>query len=79
MLMQRFSITRVVLLTILALTLSRAPLAHADTFGSDANLFSIDFVTIGNPGNADDTTGDPTPPAKSIMSTEWARTKSPKT
>ena len=30
--------------------------AHADTFGSGANTFTMDFVTIGNPGNdADDT------------------------
>jgi hypothetical protein len=28
-----------------------------DTFGSGANAFSLDFVTIGNPGNANDTTG----------------------
>lgn len=27
---------------------------HADTFGSGGNTFSIDFVTIGNAGNADD-------------------------
>jgi formylglycine-generating enzyme required for sulfatase activity len=39
------------------------PLAstHADTFGSGANTFTMDFVTIGNPGNAADTTGDPNP------------------
>ena len=35
--------------------------AHADTFGSGANTFDIDFVTIGNPGNAADTTGNPNP------------------
>jgi hypothetical protein len=27
---------------------------RADTFGSGANTFTIDSVTIGNPGNADD-------------------------
>ncbi len=27
---------------------------HADTFGSGENQFAIDFVTVGNPGNADD-------------------------
>ena len=32
-----------------------------ETFGSGANQFSIDFVTIGNPGNAADTTGSPNP------------------
>ena len=33
--------------------------AQADTFGSGGNAFTIDFVTIGNPGNANDsgTTG----------------------
>jgi hypothetical protein len=31
--------------------------AHADTFGSGANTFTMDFVTIGNAGNADDDTG----------------------
>ena len=30
-----------------------------ETFGSGANQFSIDFVEIGNPGNAADTTGSP--------------------
>ena len=31
--------------------------AQADTFGSGPNEFDIDFVTVGNPGNAADTTG----------------------
>ena len=31
------------------------------SFGSGVNQFSIDFVTIGNPGNAADTTGSPNP------------------
>jgi len=31
------------------------------TFGSGANQFSIDFVTIGNTGNIADTTGSPNP------------------
>jgi formylglycine-generating enzyme len=35
--------------------------AQADTFGSGANTFDIQFVTIGNPGNAADTTGNPNP------------------
>ncbi|MCI0333040.1 MAG: SUMF1/EgtB/PvdO family nonheme iron enzyme, partial [Planctomycetes bacterium] len=35
--------------------------ARSDTFGSGANTFDIEFVTIGNPSNAADTTGDPNP------------------
>ena len=31
------------------------------TFGSGTNQFGIDFVTIGNPGNAADTAGSPNP------------------
>jgi sulfatase modifying factor 1 len=31
------------------------------TFGSGANAFNMEFVTIGNPGNAADTTGSPSP------------------
>ena len=38
-----------------------ATAANADTFGSVGNTFDIEFVTIGNPGNAADTTGDPNP------------------
>jgi formylglycine-generating enzyme required for sulfatase activity len=33
--------------------------AAADIFGSGANQFTIDFVTIGNPGNSADTSGNP--------------------
>ncbi len=33
--------------------------AVADTFGSGVNVFDIEFVDIGNPGNAADTTGTP--------------------
>lgn len=32
-----------------------------ETFGSGANQFTMDFVTIGNPNNAADTTGSPNP------------------
>jgi len=37
--------------------------SYAETvnFGSGANQFTMDFVTIGNPGNAADTTGSPNP------------------
>ena len=38
--------------------------AHGDTFGSGANTFDIEFVSIGNPGNAAATTGDPNPAGK---------------
>ena len=34
-----------------------ALVAKADTFGSGANVFTIGFVNIGNPGNADDDVG----------------------
>ena len=40
-----------------AFTLFIRPSAQADTFGSGANTFTIDFVNIGNTGNAADTTG----------------------
>ncbi len=36
-----------------------AATAWADTFGSGANSFSIDFVTIGNPGNPPDANPNP--------------------
>lgn len=35
--------------------------AVADSFGAGPNAFTIDFVPVGNPGNAADTTGDPNP------------------
>jgi hypothetical protein len=35
--------------------------ALADSFGSGVNLFDIEFVTIGKPGNSADTTGNPNP------------------
>jgi hypothetical protein len=34
---------------------------QADQFGSGANSFEIEFVSIGNPGNPADTTGNPNP------------------
>jgi hypothetical protein len=36
--------------------------ARADSFGSGGNAFTIDFVTIGNPGNANDAAFDNTLP-----------------
>jgi formylglycine-generating enzyme required for sulfatase activity len=35
--------------------------ARGDTFGNGVNTFTIEFVTIGNAGNAADTTGTPNP------------------
>ena len=45
----------------LATVASLAAPSHAGvvTFGSGANQFNMEFVKIGNPGNAADTTGDP--------------------
>jgi formylglycine-generating enzyme required for sulfatase activity len=40
-----------------AFTISPQISAHADTFGTNSNEFTIDFVNIGNAGNAVDTTG----------------------
>ena len=45
----------------LVLFLIAASLAQADSFGTGANLFNIEFVTIGDPGNVADTTGVPNP------------------
>jgi len=46
----------------LSLVLVCGTAAYADTFGSGSNTFAIEFVTIGNLGNAPDMTGEPTPP-----------------
>ena len=43
----------------------------ADTFGTGGNEFTIDFVAIGNPGNAADTTGYGAVP----YNYRWGRTK----
>lgn len=56
------NITRVLtLLAVVLLCICFADRAESDTFGSGVNAFEIEFVTIGNPGNADDTTGLPNP------------------
>ena len=44
-----------------SLALSCASATNADIFGSGANTFNIEFVTIGNPGNAADTNANPNP------------------
>lgn len=38
-----------------------ADTAQADTFGTGAKTFAIEFASIGDSGNAADTTGDPNP------------------
>jgi len=49
-------------LTLLALGYQTASATSLlETFGSGANAFTMEFVTIGNPGNAADTTGSPSP------------------
>ena len=48
-------------LAFFSLVLACATAARADTFGSGVNTFDIDFVTIGNPGNPPDVTGNPNP------------------
>jgi formylglycine-generating enzyme required for sulfatase activity len=40
-----------------AFTITTQPSAQADTFGTSGNEFTINFVNIGNAGNAADTTG----------------------
>jgi hypothetical protein len=50
--------------TILLLTAATFPLQaqlKTYTFGPIGNQFTMDFVTIGNPGNPPDTTGAPNP------------------
>jgi len=42
-------------------TICSAQTITTETFGTGANAFTMDFVTIGNPGNAADTTGSPNP------------------
>src|ERR687887_287515 len=49
---------RVRVLLILAVCAMGAP-ARADNFGSGANSFDIDFVTVGNPGNPPDANPNP--------------------
>ena len=51
-------------LILLTFALLYASTAHADTFGSGAKQFDIEFVSIGNADNPDDTTGSPNPAGK---------------
>jgi hypothetical protein len=53
---------KLLILSLLALSYQTASATSLlETFGSGANAFTIDFVQIGNPGNAADTTGSPNP------------------
>ena len=53
---------QILLLTFLALGCqSASAITVIENFGSGANAFTMDFVTIGNPNNAADTTGSPNP------------------
>jgi hypothetical protein len=53
-----------ILLSVLGIAFMSGPASAqtiTETFGSGANAFTMDFVTIGNPGNVADTTGSPNP------------------
>ena len=53
---------QILLLTFLALGYqSASAITVIENFGSGANAFTMEFVTIGNPNNAADTTGSPNP------------------
>ena len=53
---------QILLLTFLALGCqSASAITVIENFGSGDNAFTMDFVTIGNPNNAADTTGSPNP------------------
>ncbi|MFO0911479.1 MAG: SUMF1/EgtB/PvdO family nonheme iron enzyme [Pirellulales bacterium] len=54
-------LTAKICLLLLLTALCTPPALLADTFGAGNNQFTIDFVTIGNPGNPVDTTGAPNP------------------
>ena len=55
------TMSRLILLVTLVIFLLSSGSAQADTFGSGENLFEIEFVSIGNPGNRADFTGSPSP------------------
>ncbi|MDA8746096.1 formylglycine-generating enzyme family protein [Rubripirellula amarantea] len=62
--MKTTSILTLFIFTTVSAFLHCASIAHADTFGTGANQFDIEFVAIGDPDNPDDTTGDPNPGGK---------------
>ena len=55
--MSSISVKKTILPLLFALGIIGSASVHADTFGTGANQFTIDFTTIGNAGNAADTTG----------------------
>ena len=57
----RLFFTRVALALMVAGTAYAPSFAGVISFGSGANQFNMEFVTIGNAGNAADTTGSPNP------------------
>jgi hypothetical protein len=57
----RLSFKRVTLTLLIAATAYAPSFAGVVSFGSGANQFNMEFVTIGNAGNAADTTGAPNP------------------
>ena len=56
--------TTITLASLLALGVSQPADAGVIAFGSGGNTFNMEFVAIGNAGNADDTTGVPTTAGK---------------
>ena len=57
----KLNLVRATLTALLLCIVPTASEAGTVTFGSGANTFTMDFATIGNPGNAADTTGDGRP------------------
>ncbi|MFM7926788.1 MAG: hypothetical protein ACKO9Q_03665 [Pirellula sp.] len=59
--MRRIRFHFVAAVSMVAAGMVSAVQAGTITFGSGGNTFNMEFVTIGNPGNAADTTGIPNP------------------
>jgi hypothetical protein len=62
-LLEKKNMKKYVILSVVALSYQSvwAESLLQQSFGSGANQFTMDFVEIGNPGNAADTTGRPNP------------------
>lgn len=54
-------VPRLMCACLIAFAATSATVASADSFGTGPQQFDIEFVTIGNPGNVDDSTGVPNP------------------